>query len=294
MDDHEVPAEVASQFVLSMTDPFVLPKDVVSTVPEEYRLLDDHREVLVAPMRWEPEGLGAIVVFAADADASFSPRDLLFARGIADITSLALGNAGRFVELENAYVSTVEVLANALEAKDEYTGGHARALAEMSLAVGAEMGIEGERLKRLELGALFHDIGKIGVPSEVIRKPGPLTPRERREMNRHPEIGEQILAPVPFLQAIRPIVRACHERWDGKGYPDGLVGEAIPLEARIIFVCDAFHSMTTNRPYRAALPEKEAVRRLKLSAGTQFDPDVVSIFARIHAAGGIHYTHAGH
>jgi diguanylate cyclase (GGDEF)-like protein len=291
MAEHEVPAEVASQFMLSLSEPFVLPRDVVATVPQEYQLLEEDREVLVAPMRWEPEGLGAIVV-VAKADTTFAERDLQFARGIADITSLALGNAGRFVELERAYVSTVEVLANALEAKDEYTGGHARALAEMAISVGTEMGIEGERLKRLELGALFHDIGKIGVPSEIIRKPGPLTAAERRAMNLHPEIGDQILEPVPFLQPIRPIVRACHERWDGKGYPDGLAAQAIPLEARIIFVCDAYHAMTTDRPYRMALPEKEAIRRLKLSSGTQFDPEVVEAFVRLHAAGGVHYHEA--
>jgi HD-GYP domain-containing protein (c-di-GMP phosphodiesterase class II) len=153
------------------------------------------------------------------------------------------------------------------------------------------MGIEGDRLKRLELGALFHDIGKIGVPSEVIRKPAPLNAAERRLMNLHPEIGEEILAPVPFLQPIRPIVRACHERWDGGGYPDGLHRDNIPLEARIIFVCDAFHAMTSDRPYRSALPEDEAIARLQRAAGTQFDPDVVGSFVRLHADGKIEYTH---
>jgi HD-GYP domain-containing protein (c-di-GMP phosphodiesterase class II) len=226
-------------------------------------------------------------VLARTAEATFSERDLRLAQGIADIASLALGNAARFDELERAYVSTVEALANALEAQDEYTGDHARALAEMSLAVGSELGLEGERLKMLELAALFHDIGKIGVPSEIIRKPGPLTAAERREMNRHPEIGEQILAPVPFLDPIRSVVRACHERWDGKGYPDGLVGERIPLEARIVFVCDAFHAMTSDRPYRTALPEREAVRRLRLASGTQFDPAVVAAFVRTLDGGGI-------
>jgi HD-GYP domain-containing protein (c-di-GMP phosphodiesterase class II) len=105
----------------------------------------------------------------------------------------------------------------------------------------------------------------------------------------HPEIGEQILAPVPFLQPIRPIIRACHERWDGKGYPDGLKAEVIPLEARIVFVCDAFHAMTTDRPYRDALPEGEAIRRMKLSSGTQFDPSVVDVFVRLHRSGRIHF-----
>ena len=244
-------------------------------------------ETLVAPIPWEPDGLGAIVVGAPEGEAVFSEEDLRLARGIADITSLALGNAGRFDELEKAYVSTVEALASALEAQDEYTSDHARALAELALSVGAELGFEGDALKTLELAALFHDIGKIGIPSEIIRKAGPLTASERRTMDLHPAIGEEILAPVPFLQPIRPIVRACHERWDGHGYPDGLAGESIPLEARIVFVCDAFHAMTSDRPYRAALPDKEAIRRLKLASGTQFDPAIVETFVRLHEAGGI-------
>jgi HD-GYP domain-containing protein (c-di-GMP phosphodiesterase class II) len=286
-----VDGETAARFLLSIEQPFVLPKEVVAEVPERYRLVSEIRAVLVAPMRWEPDGLGAVVVGAKDAHWTFSERDLRLARGIADITSLALGNAARFDQLEQAYVSTVEALANALEAQDEYTGDHARALAEMTMAVGAELGLEGEALKTLELAALFHDIGKIGVPSEIIRKPGPLTSAERREMNRHPEIGEQILAPVPFLQHIRPIVRACHERWDGNGYPDGLAGERIPDEARIVFVCDAFHAMTSDRPYRQALPVKEAVRRLRLASGTQFDPRVVTAFIRVLEAGRIAVHH---
>ncbi len=287
LSGHQVPWDVAEPFVRSLDEPFVLPKDVVATFPEDYRLTGQITDVLVAPMSWAPDRRGAIVMLAPHPDVAFSDRDLNFARGIADITSLALGNAARFVEMEETYLSTVAALANALEAKDEYTGAHARALAEMSLAVGEAIGLDAERLKWLELGALFHDIGKIGVPSEIIRKPGRLTPSERREMNRHPDIGAQILAAVPFLRPLLPIVRACHERWDGKGYPEGLAGEAIPLEARIIFVCDAFHAMTTNRPYRKALAPGEAVRRLRLSSGTQFDPDVVAIFATVFGEGRI-------
>src|SRR5206468_9482719 len=105
---------------------------------------------------------------------------------------------------------------------------------------------------------------------------------EREVMNQHTVIGEQILAPVTFLQPIRPVVRACHERWDGRGYPDGLSGVDIPLAARIVFVCDAYHAMTTDRPYRRALPEHEAIGRLEAAAGTQFDPDVVKVFVELH------------
>ena len=296
--DQEVPKHVADQFLISVRDPFVVTKEVGAQVPPEYLMLAELRDVLIAPFRWDPDGLGAFAIAARTVDATFGDRDLRLARGIADITSLALGNARRFDDLEEAYVSTVEALANALEAQDAYTEDHCRALAQMSIALGRELGLPPDRLKVLELGALFHDIGKIGVRSEIIRKPGPLTAAERKEMNRHPAIGEQILAPVRFLQAVRPIIRASHERWDGNGYPDGVAGEDIPLESRIVFVCDAFHAMTTDRPYRSALPEREAIRRLRLASGTQFDPGVVSVFTRLHESGQIHVheresTHSG-
>ena len=126
----------------------------------------------------------------------------------------------------------------------------------MAVKVGGELGLDAAALKRVELGALFHDIGKIGIPAAILAKPGPLTDEERELIETHPELGEQILAPIDQLEHVRPIVRACHERYDGKGYPDGLAGDEIPLEARIIFVCDAFHAMTTTRPYRDALPDR--------------------------------------
>ena len=175
-------------------------------------------------------------------------------------------------------LSTVEALANAAEANDRYTSTHAREIKELALRVASEMELPSERMEQLELGALFHDIGKIGVATSILRKRGPLSPEERAEIEKHPEWGERILSPIDELAEVRPIVRHCHERWDGAGYPDALAGEAIPLESRIIFVCDAFHAMTTERPYRKALPVEEAVRRLREGAGTQFDPDVVDVF----------------
>jgi HD-GYP domain-containing protein (c-di-GMP phosphodiesterase class II) len=151
----------------------------------------------------------------------------------------------------------------------------------MALKVGEELGLESAQLKRVELGALFHDIGKIGIPAAILMKPGPLDDEEREIIERHPELGERILAPIDQLADVRPIVRACHERFDGKGYPDGLRGEEIPLEARIIFACDAFHAMTSNRPYREALPVGEAFRRLAEAAGSQFDPQIVEVCLRV-------------
>jgi HD-GYP domain-containing protein (c-di-GMP phosphodiesterase class II) len=155
----------------------------------------------------------------------------------------------------------------------------------MSLSVGAALGLDAKALKRLELGALFHDIGKIGIPDEILRKPEKLTDVERRIVEQHPDFGARILAPIERLGEVSEIVRACHERWDGAGYPQGLTGESIPAEARIVVVCDAFDAMTTDRPYRRALPVDEACKRLREAAGTQFDPRVVEAFLSLQAAG---------
>src|SRR5262249_15617364 len=141
----------------------------------------------------------------------------------------------------------VEALANALEANDEYTSTHARWITDLALRVGNELELEKPVLKRLELGALLHDIGKIGIPSDVLAKPGRLTAEERALIETHRELGERIIAPIDRLQDVRKIVRHCHERWDGAGYPDKIAGEDIPLESRIVFVCDAYHAMTTDR-----------------------------------------------
>ncbi len=208
-------------------------------------------------------------------------RELRLLGGLARQAQLAISNASSYEGLERTFVSAVAALANALEANDEYTSTHARWITDLSLAVGRELELDERALHRLELGALLHDIGKIGIPNDVLTKPGRLTAKERRIVQTHPELGERIIAPIDRLQPVRPIVRACHERWDGSGYPDGLAGEEIPLEARIIFVCDAYHAMTSARPYRRSLGHREAVRRLAEGAGTQFDPDVVEVVLRI-------------
>ena len=225
-------------------------------------------------------GWGALTV-ALDGGAPFEERDLELIAGIAAQAKLALTNAFSFARLERTFLSTVEALANALEAKDEFTSSHTRWITDMAIRIGEQLGLEPQMLKRIELAALFHDIGKIGIPEEILAKPGPLTTEERKLIETHPELGERILSPIEQLEDVRPIVRACHERFDGNGYPDGLRGEQIPLEARIIFACDAFHAMTTARPYRTALPVEEARRRLLEAAGTQFDPTVIEICIRV-------------
>jgi len=246
---------------------------------------DDYAELVSeAP---SPGGRYAVAPFSVDGRVGcivalvdredFGERELRLLGGLADQAKLAIANASSYEDLERTFVSTVEALANALEASDEYTSKHARWISDLALRVGRELGLDERTLKRLELGGLLHDIGKIGVPSEVISKPGRLTAHERKVVQMHPELGERIIAPIDRLQPVRPIVRHSHERWDGRGYPDGLAGDEIPLESRIIFVCDAYHAMTTDRPYRHRLSHNEALRRLGDAAGTQFDPQVVEV-----------------
>jgi HD-GYP domain-containing protein (c-di-GMP phosphodiesterase class II) len=232
----------------------------------------------VAPFQLDRR-MGCITAVVSDED--FGERELRLLAGIADQAKLALANAASYEGLEHTFVSTVEALANALEANDEYTSTHARWITDLSLRVGQELGLDERTLKRLELGALLHDIGKIGIPSDVLAKPGRLTAAERKLVQTHPELGERIIAPIDRLQSVRPIVRHCHERWDGRGYPDGVAGEDIPLESRIIFVCDAYHAMTSDRPYRRRLSHREAVRRLHEASGTQFDPQVVEVALQV-------------
>ena len=135
----------------------------------------------------------------------------------------------------------------------------------------------------LRYAAAFHDIGKIAIPREILNKPGPLDPDERREIEQHTVIGERILEPIDFLAPVRPLVRSAHERWDGGGYPDGLAGEKIPLGARILFACDAYDAMTTDRTYRSAMAADEALAEMRACAGTQFDPTVVEALAGVLA-----------
>ena len=236
-------------------------------------------DLAIAPLRNDGKLEGFIAVREPTTDSEHTVEEILrLLRGISDQAAVALERARSYENLEETFVSTIEALANALEANDEYTSSHTRWITDMALRVGEALGLEGNDLKQLELGALFHDIGKIGIPTSILLKPGPLTADERSIMEMHPELGERILEPIDRLAEVRTIVRSCHERWDGAGYPDGKAGEEIPLESRIILVCDAFHAMTTDRPYRKRLSGDEACRRIRTGSGTQFDPAVVDVF----------------
>lgn len=209
---------------------------------------------------------------------------------LAEMGGNALQRARLFEQLEEAYLQAMVDLNRALDARDSATGQHSNRIAVLATAVAEALGCSREERTEIWWAGILHDIGKLAVPDEILRKPGPLTEEERKVVSRHPVVGAEIVAPLRRLARVVPLVRSHHERWDGTGYPDGLVGEQIPLGARVLAVVDAYVAMTEQRPYRPARSHQEALEELRRQAGAQFDPQVVDAFCRVveqrgHGAG---------
>jgi hypothetical protein len=245
-------------------------------------IVDGGSEVAV-PIWVAGELWGALGVRHEGGDA-FEEAEVRLVEAIAEQLGSALRSATMYEQLERAYLSTAEALASALEAKDAHTAEHARSIVRNAEVVGRSLGMSPDELRDLRYAAAFHDIGKVAVAERILTKPGPLTESEKREVERHTLVGEQILAEVDFLSGVLPLVRHCHEHWDGRGYPDGLAGERIPLGARVILVCDAHDAMTADRPYRRALAPDAAREEIRSAAGRQCDSRVAH--AVLDAVGG--------
>ncbi len=184
--------------------------------------------------------------------------------------------------MQRSYLSTITSLARTIEAKDPYTGGHTERVRDFAMLLADEMRLPAEDLRAVEVGAVIHDIGKIGVPDQILSKPGRLTDEEFDAMRRHPEISSYIVSELELPKIVKDMVRSHHERWDGRGYPDGLVGERIPLCARILAVADTLDAMTSDRSYRSALSLETAVEEIGRLAGQQFCPSVAAAFHACH------------
>jgi putative nucleotidyltransferase with HDIG domain len=186
------------------------------------------------------------------------------------------------IELSRAYRGTTLLLSDVLEADDEYTGFHSRGVVSLSIAVADAMGLNSAERRNVEFGALLHDVGKIAVPKEIINKPGPLTDDEWVVIKMHTIEGQRMLDRVGgLLSQVGKIVRSSHEKWDGTGYPDGLLGDQIPVGSAIVACCDAFSAMTTDRSYRAAMSLDEAIEEVEANSGTQFSPAVVAALLHV-------------
>ena len=254
----------------------------VSREPQ-YRATDathDMRSELAVPIVVAGKPWGVINLEDVSAEA-FSPDDARLLESVAAQVGGALNAIHLYEQLDRSYMQTAEALSEALEAKDSYTAEHSRSIADNASAVGALLGMKPDELRMLRYAAAFHDIGKLAISQEILNKPAALDEHERKEIEQHTVIGERILSPVEFLAPIRSVVRSAHERWDGGGYPDGLAGEEIPLAARILFTCDAYDAMTTDRSYRGRLPEQEARSELLRNSGSQFDPAVVDLLLAV-------------
>jgi HD-GYP domain-containing protein (c-di-GMP phosphodiesterase class II) len=271
-------AALGAQFVFDYVSQFLMVRPVlgISPVAQLRSVLPAFAvDTLLAP-------LGLLVAFTAYVHP---PALLLVLPVLALFSTFARERQRRIdnaLELSSAYRGTAMLLGDVIEADDEYTGTHSRDVVDLVLAVADRLGLASRERRRAEFAALLHDIGKVKIPAAIIHKPGPLDDDEWELMKTHTLIGEAMLGQIGgLLGEVGEIVRSCHERWDGAGYPDRVAGEAIPLEARIVCTCDAWSAMTTDRSYRKARSFHEASAELRASAGTHFDPRVVEALLEV-------------
>ncbi len=286
--DTEEPYDVSdhpqAEAVLTRREPYSCTVDDAAEDPAAREFLREigMQSLLMLPLVAGEEVWGLVEIYDV-MPRRFADADVSLAQLVTGQAGMTIARLRMARDVERVYRDTLGSLATALEAKDPATSRHTNAIAELAMATAERLDCPPDEVKAVELGALLHDIGKIKVPESILNKPGPLTEEEWAIMRRHTEIGEGILRPIASLAAVRPLVRSSHERWDGGGYPDGLAGEDIPLGARIIAVCDSYHAMIEDRPYRLALPCSVACAELLRVAGAQLDPRCVDAFLELLA-----------
>jgi HD-GYP domain-containing protein (c-di-GMP phosphodiesterase class II) len=261
--------------MLRTPSPAVLERDNGSAQDPGMAVSRGVRMMAAAPVSWEGSVRGALVVGTRDPGRELGVDDLELLGEVASLSGAALAGQDRRAELAGTVASQVDALATALSVWDGETRLHSDTVVELARKTGARMGLDAMELLELELAALLHDVGKLRVPRELLRKPGPLSESEERLMRNHPAWGAELVSGVPGLQAVALIVRHHHERVDGGGYPSRLTGVHIPVASRIMAVCDSYGAMTEARPYRERREPQAALAELRDLAGNQFDPAVV-------------------
>lgn len=238
------------------------------------------RSIMAVPLISKGKVIGVAEVLNKRGNRKFNKTDLGLFESLGHQIAIAIENALLYKELDELFLSSIRAIVEAVDAKDTYTRGHSGRVVKYSLIIGEALNFDKERLKRLEVSAILHDVGKIGIPDRILGKPGKLTSDEYNYMKRHPELGSSIIEPIAELKELIPNILHHHERYDGNGYPKMLRGKEIPLFARIICVADSFDAMTTDRPYRKRKSIKIAMRELIDNSGTQFDTELVSVFIK--------------
>jgi putative nucleotidyltransferase with HDIG domain len=250
------------------------------TGDERIRLPFQATSILCVPLISDMKPVGMVVASDKLSGEEFWSQELKLMDIFASEVGVSLRKAHLYEEFEKLFLSTVEALASAIDAKDPYTYGHSRRVARFSVSICAELGMSKERIRKVELAAMLHDIGKIGTPESILQKPGMLDPEEYEKIKEHPAKGAEILSSISKFQGITPWIRHHHEWYDGGGYPDRIAEKEIPLEARVIKIADAFDAMTSDRPYRKGLPPEETIKIMKQFSRSHFDPHVLSVFRR--------------
>src|SRR5688572_13976855 len=279
-----LPKELSWCHAMVAGDAAQLVPDADAIPPHPFVQATGIRAYAGVPVR-RPDGsvFGTLCCLSRSPQPQLGERDLRYLDGLARMASgrLAAAEGARIDRRAEVEAAAGQALLAALNARENYTAAHSEAVLELALEVAAELGMDGESATSVGQVALLHDIGKVGVPDAILQKPGRLTAPEWDVMREHPKIGAQIVSAIGSLSHLAPAVRAEHERWDGAGYPDGLAGEPVPLASRICFVCDAWHAMTSDRPYRRALTPDEARAEIERHTGTQFCPTTVGALMRV-------------
>ncbi len=238
------------------------------------------RSILAVPLIVKGKVIGVAEVLNKKGNRKFDEADLELFAALGNQIAVAVENASLYTDLDRLFLSSIRAIVEAVDAKDPYTRGHSSRVVNYALQIGRALTRSKDKLKEIEISAILHDVGKIGIPDKILGKPGRLTRREQRYMERHPEFSAAIIEPIEMLKRLMKNIMHHHERIDGTGYPDGLTRDNIPLVARIICIADAFDAMTTDRPYRKRKSARRALRELQRASGTQFDSKLVEIFVR--------------
>lgn len=273
--------ESISGWVAKYGEPVIINKEEDLQKFPGWQVREDVKTAICVPLKIGEGVVGVLSINNKTGDRMFTSHDLKILTAIAAHAAVAIERNKLYEQLVSTNIRTIQVLALALDVRDSYTRYHAERTVEYVKKIGEQIGLPEKEINILEYAATLHDIGKIGIPDEILNKPSPLTQEEFEIIKKHVNISEEIISPIEFLQEAVPIIYHHHERYDGKGYPLGLKGEEIPIGARILCVVDAFEAMVTDRPYRKALSIKEAVEELKRWSGIQFDPKIVEIFLQI-------------
>jgi HD-GYP domain-containing protein (c-di-GMP phosphodiesterase class II) len=250
-----------------------------------YRVVDKKtqfitRSIIAVPLFIKNKIVGVAEVLNKKGNRRFTPDDQDLFMSLGSQIAVAIENASLYQALDKLFMSSITSIVEAIDAKDPYTKGHSVRVVEYSMRIGERIKLDKDPLKILEVSAILHDVGKIGIPDDILRKPGRLTDEEYAYIKKHPGFGAEIITPIAQMKDLMPNILHHHERFDGQGYPDGLRGKSIPLCARIIAIADSFDAMTSGRLYRSKFTDDQAYQELIDHRGTQFDPKLVDIFIK--------------